>query len=91
MKRYMVMAALAAVFFGLSCVALAAGGQNQWNNPIFADGCIATLPAGIDLEEDCEDPVSSPSGLKTYFCEGVIITVDCPDDGDQAPRGRDDD
>ena len=76
---------LIAFVFGVSFAdIMAAGGQNQWNNPIFADGCVAELPAGIDLE-DCDEAAASPTGLKTYFCEGEIITVTCPDDGPQAP------
>ena len=90
MRSYLV-AGMALLFFMGAGAAMAAGGKNKWNNPIFADGCVATLPAGIDLEEDCEDPIASPTGLFTYFCEGLIITVDCPDDGDNAPRGREDD
>ena len=66
-----------------SSLALAAGGQNQWNNPIFADGCVAQLPVGIDLNT-CE-AVPASGGLVTYFCRGEVITVTCPDDGPQAP------
>jgi hypothetical protein len=89
MKSYLI-AGLALLFFVGAGAAMAAGGKHKWNNPIFADGCVATLPAGIDLDE-CDEAEASPTGLKTYFCEGEIITVECPDDGDNAPRGREDD
>ena len=61
----------------------AAGGQNQWNNPIFAEGCVAELPAGIDLGT-CES-VPTETGLITYYCKGEVITVNCQDDSPQAP------
>lgn len=66
-------------------VVMAAGGQNQWNNPIFSDGCVAQLPPGIDLNT-CEESTANPvSGQVTLFCENITVTVICPDDGPQAP------
>ena len=66
----------------LCSVLLAAGGKNQWNNPIFSEGCVANLPVGIDLAT-CE--AVPGDGLIEYFCKGEVITVTCPDDGPQAP------
>ena len=80
---YLILAGISAVAAAYTVsIAQAAGGQNQWNNPIFANGCVAQLPAGIDLDI-CE--AVSGAGLITYYCRGETITVTCPDDGPQAP------
>ena len=67
-----------------AAAALSAGGKNQWSNPNFADGCVAQLPAGIDLDT-CELVPSGDSALQTYYCKGEVITVECVDDGPQPP------
>jgi hypothetical protein len=65
-------------------LALAAGGQNQWNNPNFAeDGCLVSLPAGID-RDTCE-AVPADGGLVAYFCADQTVFLLCEDDGPKAP------
>ena len=67
----------------LSINTQAAGGKNQYNNPIFADDqCVATLPPGIDL--DTCNTVPTDSGLIQYYCNTTIFIL-CPDNEPQAP------
>lgn len=72
-----------AAVFAIDLVA-AAGGKNQWSNPLFGeDQCAVMLPAGIDLDT-CEVIPSAEPSLQHYRCD-TSLTVYCPDDGSQPP------
>ena len=77
-------ARLAGLLFALTTsVALAAGGQNQTQNPIFGDNCVEVAPPGID-ETTCEEAPAPPqSGVQVFFCDSTTVIV-CRDDGDDS-------
>lgn len=69
------------VCFLFSCSALAGGDKNRHANQILdSDGCVLSIPAGLDAD-DCEE-VTAPeqSGIRLFVCNGEQITLICADD-----------
>lgn len=79
MKKIFVRTMACAAIGLVSLAALAAGGQNQIQNPVFGDDCIETIPPGIDTNACEESPAPGQSGVKVFFCETTVIVI-CPDD-----------
>lgn len=61
---------------------VAQGGKEQVKNPIFEDGCVATIPPGFDLESCEEVPAPDQAGVEVFFCDQVL-TVMCPAEDEQ--------
>lgn len=59
----------------VASVAVAAGGQNQIQNPIFGDNCIETIPPGFDASACEESPAPGQSGIMVYFCDTTVIVI----------------
>jgi hypothetical protein len=63
----------------VSSFSLAAGGQNQIQNPIFGEDCIETIPPGID-DGACEEmPAPAQSGVSVWFCDTTVVII-CPEE-----------
>lgn len=60
---------------------VAAGGQNQIQNPIFGDNCVETIPPGFDASACEESPAPGQSGVQVYFCDTTVIVI-CSDEED---------
>ena len=54
----------------------ASGGQVRFGNPVIdQDGCVLSIPEGIDIE-DCQlIPAPDQSGVAVYFCDGIELTA----------------
>ena len=63
--------------------ALAAGGQNQIQNPIFGDNCIETIPPGFDASACEEMPAPAQSGVNVFFCDTTTIVICTEEDTDE--------
>ncbi len=65
----------------VSSLSLAAGGQNQTQNPIFGEDCVETIPPGFD-DGACEEmPAPAQSGVNVFFCDTTVVVI-CPE-GDE--------
>ena len=76
-----VFVAAACILLSLTASALAAGGKNQIQNPIFGENCVATLPPGVDAYACEESPAPGQSGIVVFFCDTTVIVV-CADEED---------
>lgn len=74
MKAFSKAASILLLSFAAS-VAVAAGGQNQIQNPIFGDNCIETIPPGFDASACEESPAPGQSGIMVYFCDTTVIVI----------------
>lgn len=54
----------------------ASGGQVRFGNPVLDDdGCVLSIPEGIDVDA-CEEIIApEQSGVQVYFCDGLEITA----------------
>ena len=76
--RFIVFVLVALVSFSV----FGSGGKNRTLNPILdEDGCVITVPTGIDVDEEFCTKIPAPdqSGIESQFCS-IIVQVSCPED-----------
>ncbi len=69
---------IAVLFLSLMITGMAAasGGKVRFGNPVIdQDGCVLSIPEGIDVESCEEIEAPDQAGVNVYFCDGVEITA----------------